>query len=115
MRSTEEFTRYISEHAPELRDLYLTLMPFDDVIHTVHAGPQGSDDSDAPAYFCLDFSEWKNGECIILMQWQVEKDRVFLKTVDGDLPSSMRQLHDYLRQLPRKPYAFTNERTLGTR
>ena len=108
MTNIQDFTRYISTYAPELRDLYLTLMPFNDVIHTVHAGPQYSDDSDEPAYFCLDFSIWEKGECIILRQWQVEKDRVFLKTCDGDRPSSMRQLHDFLRQLPRNPYAFTS-------
>jgi len=113
MNNIEKFTDYISRYAPELRDLYLTLMPFDDVIHTVHAGPQGSDDPDEPAYFCLDFSIWEKGECIILRQWQIEKDRVFLKTMDGDLPSSMRQLWDFLRQLPRDPYAFTNQYTIG--
>jgi len=106
MQNIEKFTDYVSRYAPELRDLYLTLMPFDDVIHTIYAGPQKGEDVEP--YFCLDFSEWKDGECIILMQFHVEKDRVFLKTCDGDRPSSLRQLHDFLRQLPRDPYAFSS-------
>ena len=57
--------------------------------------------------FCLDFSEWRDGECIILKQFHVQKERVFLKTFDGDLESSLRQLWDFLRQLPRDPYSFT--------
>ena len=106
MTSIQNFTRYIDEYAPQLRDLFLTLMPFEDVIRSVHAGPQKGEDIEP--YFALDFSEWRNGECIILMQFHVEKDRVFLKTMDGDQPSSMRQLHDFLRQLPRDPYAFSS-------
>ena len=99
------FIKYITNHAPELRDLFLTLLPFEDVITSVSAGPQKGEDIEP--YFCLDFSEWRDGECIILMQFHVQKDQVFLKTCDGDLPSSMRQLWDFLRQLPRDPYAFT--------
>ena len=106
MTNTPGFTPYISKYAPQLRDLYLTLKPFEDVIESVHAGPQQGEDIEP--YFALDFSEWKDGECIILMQFHVEKDRVFLKTCDGDRPSSMRQLHDFLRQLPRDPYAFSS-------
>ena len=110
MQDTKKFARYISEFAPELRDLYLTLMPFDDVIHTVHAGPQMDHEKRDP-YFCLDFSIWENGEIVLLKQWEVTEKYVVLKTMDGDLPSSMRQLWDFLRQLPRDPYAFTNQHT----
>ena len=111
MPNIENYSSYISEFAPGLRDHYLTLMPFDDVIHSVHAGPQPQAkhyNPDEPAYFCLDFSEWENGEITELKMWRVEKDRVFLETMDGDLPSSMRQLWDFLRQLQRDPYAFTS-------
>ena len=111
MPNVESYSSYINEFAPELRDLYLTLMPFEDVIHSVHAGPQPQSkhyNPDEPTYFSLDFSEWKNGEITELKMWRVEKDRVFLETMDGDLPSSMRQLWDFLRQLQRDPYAFTN-------
>lgn len=111
MRNIENYSSYISEYAPELRDLYLTLMPFDDVIPSVHAGPQPQCkhyDPEQTPYFCLDFSEWKDGEILELKAWRIEKDRVYLETMDGDMPSSMRQLWDFLRQLPRGPYAFTN-------
>ncbi len=111
MPNIESYSSYISEFAPELRDLYLTLMPFEDVIHSVYAGPQPQAkhyDPDEPVYFSLDFSEWENGEITELKMWRVEKDRVFLETMDGDLPSSMRQLWDFLRQLQRGPYAFTS-------
>ena len=107
MHDTEEFTSYVSKYAPELRDVYLTLMPFHDVIERVLAGPQKGED--AEPYFCLDFSDWKYGNCVNLLQFHVQKDRVFLKTMDGDRPSSMRQLWDFLRQLPRDPYAFSSE------
>ena len=107
----ENFSSYVSEYAPELRDLYITLMPFEDVIHSVHAGPQSQskhyDPEEAP-YFSLDFSEWKNGEIIILRFWRIEKDRVVLETDDGEFPSSMPQLWNFLRQLPRDPYVFVN-------
>ena len=108
MQNTKKFTSYIDKYAPELRDLYLTLMPFEDVIKMVHSGetynPQEGEE--LKPYFVLDFSEWRNGKCIIPMQFHVQKDRVFLKTMHGDRPSSLRQLHDFLRQLPRDPYAF---------
>ena len=99
----------IIKFAPECWDHWLTLQPFHDVIHSYSAGPQPQCkhyDPDEPQHIDLDFSEWRDGEIIIMRFWRIEKDRVVLQTIDGDRPSSMQRLWDFLRQLPRDPEFF---------
>ena len=100
---------YIMQYAPTLHDIWLTLQPFDDVITSYSAGPKpGStiESMDQPQYISLDFSVWKDGECIIPRFFKITADGVTLETMDGDMKSSLRQLHDFLRQLPRNPESF---------
>ena len=101
---------YIEEFAPSLRDRYMTLQPFEDVINSLSAGPQPQakyDDQTEPVYFNLDFSIWKDGSILVLTQWKVTSDRVILITDDGEFDSSMNQLWNFLRQLPRPATSFT--------
>lgn len=97
--------RFVENYAPKLRDQWLTLKPFQDVIHTVWAGPQG-EGSKEQQYIALDFSTWEDGEIVILCQWIIREDGVFCQTEDGRHPSSMDQLWSYLRQLPRPAHSF---------
>ena len=99
----------IIKFAPDCWDHWLTLQPFHDVIHSYSAGPQPQCkhyDPDEPQHIDLEFSEWRDGEIIIMRFWRIEKDRVVLQTIDGDRPSSMQRLWDFLRQLPRDPEFF---------
>ena len=101
----------VYKFAPDCWELFLTLMPFMDVVHSYSAGPQPQCkhyDPSEPQHIELDFSEWKDGEIIIVRYWRIEKDRVVLHTDDGEFPSSMLQLWNYLRQLPRDVYVFAN-------
>ncbi len=101
----------VLKFAPDLRDEWLTLMPFTDVIKSYSAGPQPQSvfyDKDEPQYISLDFSIWKNGECLSLRLFKITTEGVTLETDDGDFTSSLRQLHDFLRQLPREPHMFAN-------
>lgn len=101
----------ILQYAPTLRNEWLTLVPFMDVISSYSAGPQPQckhDSMDTPQHITLDFSVWKNGECLIPRFFKITADGVTLETMDGDLKSSLRQLHDFLRQLPRDPESFAN-------
>ena len=101
----------IYKFAPECWDLFLTLSPFQDVIHSYSAGPQPQCkhyDPDEPQHIELDFSEWRDGEIIIPRVWRIEKDRVMLQTMDGYRPSSMERLWSFLRQLPRDPEFFAD-------
>tara|TARA_B100000475_G_scaffold168884_1_gene130590 strand:+ start:80 stop:415 length:336 start_codon:yes stop_codon:yes gene_type:complete len=105
-RKTESL---VMRFAPECWDHFLTLQPFMDVIHSYGAGPQPQSkhyDSSEPQNVELDFSEWRDGEIIILRVWRIEKNRVVLLTMDGERPSSMHQLWEFLRQLPRDPECF---------
>jgi len=100
----------IWKFAPECWDHFLSLQPFMDVIHSYGAGPQPNckhDNMSEPQHIELDFSEWRDGEIIILRVWRIEKHRVVLLTIDGERPSSMRNLWEFLRQLPRDPEFFT--------
>ena len=102
---------YILEYAPTLRDEWLTLVPFMDVISSYSAGPQPQckhDSMDTPQHITLDFSVWKDGECLIPRFFKITANGVTLETVDGNIESSMRQLYDFLRQLPRDPESFAN-------
>jgi hypothetical protein len=102
-------TSLVDKYAPTLRDEWLSLQPFQDVIVSCSAGPQPQserDSMDEPQHIHLDFSTWEGGEIIILCFWVIQKDRVFCKTWDGDRPSSMEQLWNYLRQLPRPARSF---------
>ena len=99
----------IYRFAPECWEHWLTLQPFHDVIHSYGAGPQPQSkhyDPSEPQHIDLDFSVWRDGEIIIMRFWRIEKDRVVLQTIDGDRPSSMQRLWDFLRQLPRDPEFF---------
>ena len=99
----------IWKFAPECWEHWLTLQPFHDVIHSYSAGPQPQCkhyDPSEPQHIDLDFSEWRDGEIIIMRFWRIEKDRVVLQTDDGDRESSMQRLWDFLRQLPRDPEFF---------
>ena len=101
---------YIEEFAPSLRDRYMTLQPFEDVLHSLSAGPQKNaihDDQTEPVYFILDFSIWKDGSILTLTQWKVTLDSVILMTDDGEFNSTMNQLWNFLRQLPRPATSFT--------
>ena len=102
-------TSLVERFAPTLRDEWLSLQPFQDVIQGCSAGPQPQckhDSMDDPQRIELDFSEWKDGEIINLCFWVIQKNRVYCKTWDGDRPSSMEQLWNYLRQLPRPAHSF---------
>ena len=102
-------TCIVETYAPKLRDQWLTLKPFDDVITSYSAGPQPQckrDSMDEPQHIDMDFSTWKDGEIIILCIWIIREDGVFLLTDDGEHPSSMDQLWGYLRQLPRPAWSF---------
>lgn len=99
----------VIKFAPELRDEWLTLRPFMDVIKSYSAGPQPESkfyDKNERQYISLDFSVWKDGDCIIPRFFKITAEGVTLETYDGEFKSSLRQLHDFLRQLPRDPEAF---------
>lgn len=101
----------VLKFAPNLRDEWLTLMPFTDVITSYSAGPQPQSvfyDKDEPQYINLDFSIWKDGVCLSLRLFKITTEGVTLETDDGEFRSSLRQLHDFLRQLPREPHMFAN-------
>ena len=101
----------VLKFAPDLRDEWLTLMPFTDVITSYSAGPQPQSkfyDKDEPQYISLDFSIWKAGECLSLRLFKITTEGVTLETDDGEFRSSLRQLHDFLRQLPREPHMFAD-------
>lgn len=93
---------YIEQHCPKLRDRFLTLSPFDDVIHTVFASQDGGEQ-----WFGLDFSVWKDGECILPQQFKVYENRVVYEDCDDEHETDMWHLWEYLRQLPRDPWHFT--------
>ena len=100
----------IWKFAPDCWEHWLTLQPFMAVIDSYSAGPQPQCkhyDPNEPQHIDLDFSLWENGEIIIVRFWHIEKDRVVLHTMDGERPSSMRNLWEFLRQLPRDPEFFT--------
>ena len=99
----------VIKFAPELRDEWLTLRPFMDVIKSYSAGPQPECkfyDKNEGQYISLDFSVWKDGDCIIPRFFKITAESVTLETHDGVFESSLRHLHDFLRQLPRDPEAF---------
>lgn len=101
----------VLKFAPNLRDEWLTLMPFTDVITSYSAGPQPQSvfyDKDEPEYISLDFSIWKDGECLAPRFFKITTEGVTLETCDGEFRSSLRQLHDFLRQLPREPHMFAD-------
>ena len=102
-RSLIDSNSIILQYAPTLRDEWLTLVPFMDVISSYSAGPQPR-----CKHASMDFSVWKNGECLIPRLFKITADGVTLETMDGDFESSLRQLHDFLRQLPRDPESFAN-------
>jgi hypothetical protein len=102
-------TCIVETYAPKLRDQWLTLKPFDDVITSYSAGPQPQckhDSMDELQHIDMDFSTWKNGEIIVLCIWIIRENGVFLLTDDGEHPSSMDQLWSYLRQLSRPAWSF---------
>ena len=103
---------YVMEYAPSLRDQWITLQPFVDVINSVSAGPQPQstryDGSEKP-HLMLDFSTWRNGECIDMYVFKITADGVVLLTDGGERPSSMPLLWAYLRSLPRPVYSFTQQ------
>lgn len=99
----------VEKYAPTLRDEWLSLRPFMDVIDSYSAGPQPQcklESMEDPQHFVLDFSEWRDGEVIRFICWEVQKDRVVLKTDDGESLSSMEGLWGFLRQLPRPAHSF---------
>ena len=101
----------VLKFAPNLRDEWLTLVPFTDVITSYSAGPQPQSkfyDKDEPEYISLDFSIWKDGVCLCLRLFRITAEGVTLETDDGEFRSSLRQLHDFLRQLPREPHMFAD-------
>jgi hypothetical protein len=100
---------FVMEFAPSLRDEWITLQPFKDVIttHTCGPQPQAKDyDPDEPEYILLDFSIWKDGDCIIPQFFKITQAGVTYEDTDGDYPSSMRELWEYLRSIPRDPHCF---------
>lgn len=99
----------VETYAPTLRDEWLSLRPFMDVINSCGAGPQPQskhDSMDEPQHIDLDFSEWHEGEIIALRVWIIRKDGVVLLTEDGESESSLEKLWSFLRQLPRPAYSF---------
>lgn len=99
----------VEQYAPKLRDQWLTLEPFQDVIPGYTAGPQPqciNDSMDDPQHIHLDFSEWRDGEIVVSQVWIIREEGVFLK-LEGELyESSMGQLWNFLRQLPRPAHSF---------
>ena len=104
----------IEKYAPSLRDEWLSLQPFKDVLVSYSAGPQPQckrDSMDEPQHIDLDFSTWHEGEIICLCVWKIRQNSVVLLTMDGELESSMQRLWDFLRQLPRPAYSFAEQWT----
>ena len=95
---------HMEQSCPELRDRYLTLAPFNDVIHTTFAG---TDKDTGEQWFGLDFSVWRDGECILPQQFKVYENRVVYEDCDDEHETDMWHLWEYLRQLPRDPWHFT--------
>ena len=93
---------YIEQHCPKLRDRYLTLAPFNDVIDSLFASQDGGEQ-----WFGLDFSVWRDGECILPKQFKIYEDRVSYQDMDGEHDTDMWHLWEFLRQLPRDPWHFT--------
>ena len=93
---------YIQKFAPSLVMEYATLLPFDDCIVGVSAGPQkGGNDRE---YFTI---ETEDGEGNWETTWTVKKGLVIFENCDGEETASLPMLWEYLRQLPRKPHVFT--------
>ena len=94
--------------APILRDEWLTLQPFYDVIDSYSCGPKpwNGDDPDEPQYIELDFSVWKDGECILPMSFKITEKGVTYEDIDSSCQSSMRELWEYLRSIPCRPDHF---------
>ena len=104
-----DFCDLVMKHAPSLYDEWMTLQPFDDVITCYSYGPEPQDekyDPDKPEFIQLDFSIWKDGEIIIPQAFKITQAGVTYIDVDGDYPSSMRELWEYLRSIPRDPHCF---------
>ena len=109
----------VEEFAPSLRDEWLTLQPFQDVINGASAGPQPQckhHDMDDPQWIELDFSTWDKGEITESLIWRIVKKgkvtegyaAVVVLEHEGEIyDSSLEQLWDYLRQLPRPAVSFT--------
>ena len=109
----------VEKFAPSLRDEWLTLRPFMDVIPGFGAGPQPQckhHDMDDPQWIELHFSTWEKGEITELLEWRIVKmgkvtedyRAVVVLEHEGEIyDSSMEQLWDYLRQLPRPAVSFT--------
>ena len=86
-----------------LRDHWISLQPFMDVIggHDFN-----TNDGEEPDYILLDFSIWKDGKCIIPRFFKITKAGVVYEDADGMFLSSMQELWEYMRSLPRPPYSF---------
>tara|TARA_B100000085_G_C18367673_1_gene440991 strand:+ start:165 stop:515 length:351 start_codon:yes stop_codon:yes gene_type:complete len=101
--------QYVTQYAPSLRDEWLMLQPFNDVIDSYSCGPQPGAydyDPDEPQYIELDFSVWKDGECILPRSFKITKAGVTYEDIDSSCQSSMRELWEYLRSIPRQPHHF---------
>ena len=111
---------YVEEFAPRLRDYWLTLLPFQDVIQSVSCGPQPQckhDSMNEPQNITLDFSDWEKGEIVCGRMWVITESSTEgddgnynygVKYVDddGEYPSTMEELWSFLRSIPRPAHSF---------
>lgn len=106
----------IEKYCPKLRDYWLTLAPFEDQLETIAFGPQPEFEENKPQYIMLDFSDWDDGEIIILKRWRITADetpdnyRYFVTYQDNDdlYVSSMHELWNYLRSKERRADNFVS-------
>lgn len=103
------FLEYASAYCPDLLPVVATLYPFDDVIGSYSAGPQGDDDREP--YFSIEVAYEEDST----LDAEITKEGIFAKIlvrleddwVVGDHGwMTLRQLHDFLRQVPRPASSF---------
>ena len=114
------YTSYVEKFAPRLRDYWLTLLPFKDVLLSVSAGPQPDckqDSMDDPQHIMLDFSDWEKGKIVCGRMWVITESSTEgddgnynygVKYIDddGEYPSCMEELWAFLRSIPRPAHSF---------
>ena len=113
------YTSYVEEFAPRLRDYWLTLLPFLDVIQSVSCGPQPQckhDSMDDPQHIMLDFSDWEKGEVVCARFWQITEGdddnyNYGVKYIDedGEHLSCIEELWNFLKSLPRPAHSFVSD------